>query len=148
MNDVVKGFRKIICLSFPPEVSNRPVVCNLGRLYDLSFNILKAEIGPRQEGALTIEVTGLEDDYRKGLEYLKESGVRITPVAQKIFRDEEACTHCGTCTALCPTRALAVDPATRRVLFDIEKCTACGMCTHICPAKAMHVEVENNGLIR
>lgn len=146
MNDVVKGFRKIIYLSFPPEVSSRPVVCNLARLFDLSFNILKAEISPRQEGAMTLEISGLEEAYRKGVDYLKESGVRITPVAQKIFRDEDACMHCGLCTALCPTGALSVDPATRRIVFDIDKCSACGMCTRTCPVRAMTVDLENNGL--
>lgn len=145
MKEIVKGFRKIVYLTFPPDVSGRPVVCNLGKLYDLSFNILKADIGPRQEGTMTLEISGLEEDFHKGVGYLKESGVRITPVAHKIFRDEDSCVHCGLCTAMCPTKALVVDKGTRAVIFDVDKCSACGMCTRICPVRAMTLDLDDNG---
>ncbi|MBI5519879.1 MAG: 4Fe-4S binding protein [Desulfovibrio sp.] len=146
MTEEGNGFRKIIYLSFPPETSGRPVVCNLARLFDLSFNILKADISPRHEGSLTLEVTGREENYRKGLSYLKENGVKLTPASQKVTRDEDACMHCGLCTSLCRTRALAVDLASRRVVFDVEKCSACGMCTRVCPVRAMLVDMDDNDL--
>jgi len=143
MTDEVPGFRKIIYLSFPPETCGRPVVCNLAMLHNLSFNILKADISPRHEGSLTLEVSGREDDYRKGLSYLKENGVKITPASQKVFRDEELCMHCGVCTSLCRTKALSVDMTTRRVVFDVERCSACGMCTRVCPVHAMIVDMDD-----
>jgi ferredoxin len=144
MKEIVKGFRKIVYLSFPPEVSGRPVVCNLTRLFDLSFNILKADISPRHEGTMTLEVSGLEEDFHKGIGYLKENGIRITPVAHKIFRNEESCIHCGVCTAMCPTDALSLDPGTRLVVFDVDKCSACGMCTRVCPVKAMTLDLKDD----
>ncbi|ADU62725.1 MAG: 4Fe-4S binding protein [Pseudodesulfovibrio sp.] len=144
MKELVKGFRKIVYLSFPPEVSGRPVVCNLTRLFDLSFNILKADISPRHEGTMTLEVSGLEEDFHKGIGYLKENGIRITPVAHKIFRNEESCIHCGVCTAMCPTDALLLDPGTRLVVFDVDKCSACGMCTRVCPVKAMTLDLKDD----
>ncbi len=146
MNEVIKGFRKIVYLTFPPTVSGRPVVCNLAKLFDLSFNILKADISPRQHGAMTLEISGLEDQFEQGISYLKEAGVRITPVAQKIFRDEDECIHCGACTALCPTGSLFLNHATRLVEFDVEKCSACGLCTRVCPVKAMTVDLDENGM--
>lgn len=146
MTEEANGFRKIIYLSFPPEASGRPVVCNLALLFNLSFNILKADISPRHEGSLTLEITGREENYRKGLTYLKENGVKITPASQKVFRDEDACMHCGLCTSLCRTKALSVDLATRKVLFDVEKCSACGMCTRVCPVRAMIVDMDENDL--
>lgn len=145
MKEVVKGFRKIVYLSFPPEVSGRPVVCNLTRLFDLSFNILKADISPRHEGAMTLELTGLEEDFHKGIGYLKENGIRITPVAHKIFRNEDSCIHCGLCTAMCPTDALVLEKSDKTVVFDVEKCSACGMCTRVCPVKAMTLDLDSNG---
>lgn len=145
MSDVVKGYRKIVYLTFPPEVSSRPVVCNLARLFDLSFNILKAEISPRHEGAMTLEISGMEEDFEKGVHYLKESGVRIVPVAQRIFRNEDSCVHCGLCTAICPTKALYVRNVTRKVDFLVDKCSACGMCTRICPVRAMRVDLDDDG---
>jgi L-aspartate semialdehyde sulfurtransferase ferredoxin len=146
MTEEVPGFRKIIYLSFPPETCGRPVVCNLALLFKLSFNILKADISPRHEGSLTLEVTGSEENYRKGLSYLKENGVRITPASQKVSRDEDACMHCGLCTSLCRTKALCVDLESRKVIFDVEKCSACGMCTRVCPVRAMIVDMNENDL--
>lgn len=144
MKEVIKGFRKIVYLSFPPEASGRPVVCNLTRLFDLNFNILKADISSRHVGSMTLELSGLEEDFHKGIKYLKESGVRITPVAHKIFRNEESCIHCGLCTAMCPTDALILEMSDRTVIFDVEKCSACGMCTRVCPVKAMTLDLEDN----
>lgn len=146
MQDVVKAHRKIIYLKFPPERSGRPVVCNLTRLYDLTFNILQASIGPRMEGRMTLEMTGTRENYKKGIDYLKEQGVVVENVAQKITRDEEKCIDCGMCTAMCPTQALHIDPIKRTICFDSEICTACGMCTRVCPVDAMNVSLEDNGI--
>ncbi|SNR62701.1 4Fe-4S dicluster domain-containing protein [Humidesulfovibrio mexicanus] len=140
------GFSKIIYLSFPPETSGRPVVCNLAMLFDLRFNILKADISPRHEGSLTLEVSGREENYQKGLSYLKENGVKITPASQKVSRDEDACMHCGLCTSLCRTKALSVDLTTRKVLFDVDRCSACGICTRVCPVRAMIVDMNDDDL--
>ncbi len=137
------AYSKIIYLTFPPMVSGRPVVCNLVKLYNLSFNILKADINPRQQGAMTLELTGQEDQFEQGINYLKEAGIRITPVAQKIFRNEEECIHCGLCTSLCPTAALSLAPQSRTVTFDVDKCSACGICTRICPVKAMSIDLDD-----
>ncbi len=145
MNQVIKGFRKIVYLSFPPDVSGRPVVCNLTRLFDLSFNILKADISPRHEGAMTLELSGLEEDFHKGIGYLKENGIRITPVAHKIFRNEESCIHCGLCTAMCPTEALVLEKSNKTVVFDVDKCSAYGMCTRVCTVKDKTIELDDNG---
>ena len=135
--------KETIYLTFPPEVSNQPVVCNLARTYGLSFNILKARISPKQEGLMTLEIIGEREKCKEGLRYLREQGVNISPVAQKIRRNENSCVHCGLCTALCPTRALRMDVQTREVLFLREKCSACGLCTSLCPVKAMVLETEN-----
>jgi ferredoxin len=141
----MKNYSRIISLSFPPVVSGKPVICNLAKRFDLTFNILKARINPRHEGHMVLELSGKEEDYNQGITYLQEHEIRVTPVAQQISRDEESCLHCGVCTALCPTGALHLDPETRRIEFDRDKCTACGQCTRICPVHAMHVEVEDNG---
>ncbi|HDQ40166.1 MAG TPA: 4Fe-4S dicluster domain-containing protein [Desulfonatronum sp.] len=135
--------KETIYLSFPPGVSNKPVVCNLARSFDLTFNILKARISPKQEGHMTIEISGSRENLRHGLQYLRKQGVQITPIAQKISRQEDSCIHCGLCTSLCPTQALRMDVQSRTVLFIREKCSACGLCTSLCPVRAMVLEVEN-----
>ncbi|MFW5487534.1 MAG: NIL domain-containing protein [Desulfovibrio sp.] len=143
MSEVAKSFKKMVYLSFPYDVSKHPVVCDLTRKFDLVFNILKAHITPRQEGFMTLEITGTEDNYLKGVEYLKSRGISVTPVSQKVARTEDACIHCGVCTTICPTNSLRVDPATQRVEFDMDTCSGCGMCVKVCPVKAMEIDLEN-----
>jgi ferredoxin len=138
--------RKIVHLSFSPETSGKPVVCNIIKLFDLCFNILKAQINPREVGEMILEIHGLEPAVRDGLEYLKEHGVKVTPVAQKVRKDEDVCMHCGVCTALCRPRALEIDRKTWKVRFDSEKCVACGLCVKVCPVKAMETQLENGVL--
>jgi ferredoxin len=138
-----KNFSKIIHLSFPSSVSGRPVICNLGKIYNLSFNILKADINPRLEGSMTLEIIGLEEDYHKGLNYLKENGIRLIPVAQKVARNEESCMHCGVCLTMCPTGALSLEKETRMIIFNPDSCTACGLCTKVCPVKAMEIDPQD-----
>lgn len=135
--------RKVVYLTFPPEASNRPVVCDLARTYQLCFSILKAQINPRHEGQMTLELSGDKTAFEQGLAYLKEQGIGVVPAGQRISRDEASCIHCGVCTALCPTNALKLDIATRLVCFDTETCSACGMCTKVCPVKAMELLFEN-----
>jgi len=142
LNNTVPTVRKLIYLSFPHSISGQPVVCNLTRIYNLSFNILRAQITPRQEGFMTLEIIGSEEDCSRGIDYLKQQGIKISSIAQYVSRDEDSCTHCGMCTAICPTRALALDLKTRRVVFHADKCSACGLCTRICPVRAMSLDVD------
>ena len=136
-------YRKVVYLTFPSEASNKPVVCDLARVYALGFSILKAQITPRHEGQMTIEITGAREAYERGMAYLKEQGIGVAPAAQRISRDEESCIHCGVCTALCTTKALSLNIETRRVEFDAETCSSCGMCTKVCPVAAMEMLLEN-----
>jgi L-aspartate semialdehyde sulfurtransferase ferredoxin len=138
-----KTQRRVVYLTFPPEASGNPLVCDLAGVYKLRFSILKAQITPRQEGQMTIEISGQADAFEEGLGYLKEHGVVVVPAAQRVSRDEASCIHCGVCTALCPTKALSLDRQTRLVSFDAEACSACGMCTKVCPVRAMDILVEN-----
>jgi L-aspartate semialdehyde sulfurtransferase ferredoxin len=138
--------KKVVYLTFPTEASNKPLVCDLARLYQLSFSILKAQITPRQEGQMTIEIAGSKEAYEQSVAYLKEHGIGVAPVAQRISRDEQSCIHCGVCTALCPTKALMLNLETRLVEFNSEACSACGMCTKVCPVKAMEMLLENGSM--
>ena len=131
---------KKIVLHFSKEIWDQPVVCNLGKEYDLTFNILKAEVTPREEGLVVLELTGTESQYRKGVKYLREQGVRIQPLSKDVVRDEEKCTHCGACLAVCPTEALTVDRTTWEVIFDPQKCIGCELCLPACPPRAMEIE--------
>jgi ferredoxin len=139
-----KEYSKIIVLHFSPETSRLPMMYNLAKRFDLTFNILKARINPKEEGHMVLELSGTEADYKKGISYLQEHGVSVQEVAQSISRDEESCLHCGLCTSLCIAKALRLDLETRLVIFESSRCTACGQCTRICPVNAMHVEINGD----
>ncbi len=131
--------RHKVVLHFPHEQVDKPIVSKLVRDYNLDFNILKASITPREEGLLVLEITGEEADYDRGMDYIRGCGVSVQPLSQDIRRNEERCTHCGACLAVCPTDALSADRATMEVRFDDRECVACELCVKVCPPRAMEI---------
>ena len=132
-------YTRILVLRFPPEITDKPLVCSLSREFDLCFNILKAEILPGQEGIMVLELSGHKRMVQEGLKYLKAQGVKVKSVAQEIRRNDEVCIQCGACTGVCPTRALEMDPETMEVAFDPRLCKGCELCVIVCPVKAMEI---------
>ena len=130
---------KRIVLHFPKRLVDRPIVSRLVKDYDLDFNILKASVTPEEEGLLVLEMTGKQDDYDRGIEYLTKAGVKIQSLSQDVTRNEERCTHCGSCVTVCPADAFQLELSTRKVLFQNEKCIACGLCIKTCPPRAMEL---------
>ncbi len=137
-------YAKMIVLRFPREVVDKPIVTNLVRNYNLTFNILKATIFPRKEGLMVMELRGNKKDYDKGIEYLQRLGVKVDTIAQDVRRDEEICYQCGACTAVCPTGALEIERPSMRVVFNSNKCSACELCVKACPTRAMTVSFNRN----
>ena len=130
-----------IVLHFPKALVDQPIIYRLARDFDLEFNILKASVTPKEEGLLVLELTGEEEDYKRGIQYLTEAGVRIQSLSQNVIRDEERCTHCGACLTICPASAFSVEPSTRLVSFSDTKCLACGLCIKACPFRAMEMRL-------
>ena len=133
---------RILVLRFPRDIVAKPIITYLVRDYRLTFNILKAQIYPRKEGMVVMELSGDPDDYEKGIRYLQEAGVVVEPVAQGIWRDDEKCYQCGACTAVCPTGALRIKRPDMDVLFESERCSACELCVKTCPSRAMIVTFD------
>jgi ferredoxin len=130
---------KRIVLHFPHRLVNQPIVYKLVKEYNLQFNILKAYVTQQEEGLMVIELTGKEENFNRGIEYLQSSGVKIQPLSQDVIRNEAKCTDCGVCVPICPSGALAIDPLTRKVHFYDNKCIACELCVKTCPTRAMEV---------
>ena len=117
-------YSKMLVLRFPKDIVNEPIIANLVRDYDLTFNILKAT------------------DYNRGIRYLERRGVIVDTVAQDIQRDMDKCFECGACTAVCPTGALHIERPSMHVLFNPEKCSGCELCVNTCPVRAMIVSID------
>jgi len=128
---------KKIILRFGKDISDKPIIYNLVKNYDLVINIIKANVNPKKEGTLVLELTG--EKYNEGLEYLKSQGVRVQPLAEEVFRSEDKCTNCGICTDICPTGALYMKRPSMEVMFNSDNCIVCQICLQICPYKAMEV---------
>ena len=134
----------MLALRFPPSVVNEPIVCNLVKKFDLTFNILKVTIYPRREGLVVMELSGHRKNFQDGVRYLKNLGMKVESIGQDVKRDEEKCYQCGACTAVCPTGALHIKRPEMEVLFDADKCSGCELCVVVCPARAMEVRFNRS----
>ncbi len=127
-----------VVLNFSPDAANLPITYNLISKHKLMVNILRAEID-EIGGKMVIELLGKANEIRRGIDYLKANGVGVRPIKEGVRRDDDACTHCGMCVSICPTKALTIDLRTGKVLFTEEKCVACGVCIDACPPRAMEI---------
>ena len=134
-------YSKKIVIRYTPDIVQQPVICQLVKQFDLAFNILKARIFPRREGVIVLELSGLKENFDRGIHYLIEMGLRGEPLSKSVSQNVERCVHCGACTAFCPTGALSFEPETLKVLFDPESCNGCELCVSACPVRAMEINL-------
>lgn len=132
--------KKRIVLHFPPKLIDKPITYHLVKDFNLVFNILQAKIMPNEEGLMVMELSGDDKNYGKGLRFLHSQGIKAQELKKDVKRNDERCTHCGVCVAICPTGALSTDKKTMRVIFDSSKCIACEICVPACPPRAMVVK--------
>lgn len=83
--------KKRVVLTFPPELTEKPITYHLVKDFDLAINILRAKITPGEEGKLVLELSnGSEEMIKKGLDFLVQQGwgwkrsVRRSPSPMKI----------------------------------------------------------------
>jgi len=126
-------YSKILILRFPKTMVQKPIVCYLVKDYDLTFNILNATVLPRKEGVMVLELSGTRKNFREGVKYLKTEGVYVQNASQEVKHDNKKCTHCGACTAVCPTGALSIQRPEMNIVFDQKKCSVCELCVPACP---------------
>ena len=131
--------KKRIILRFKRRTIDKPIVYRLAKDFDLVYNILRANVSPRAESMMVMEIEGDEERFREGMEYLRGFDVSVEPIGQDISRNEERCVHCGLCASVCAPGALDIDRESMRVQFDYDRCVACELCVKVCPVKAMHV---------
>ena len=68
-----------VTLTFPPDMVREPVIYTVAKTYQLVPNIRKARV-TETSGEATLDLTGAEDDLKRGIEYLTKLGVKVKPM--------------------------------------------------------------------
>ena len=131
--------RKVV-LTFPANLSEIPLTYHLVKDFDLSINILKGKITPGEEGKLILEISnGSDDRIQAGIDFMIEKGVIVESVSKEIILKESECIHCGSCTAVCRSKALSIAEPEWKLCFDKEQCIVCELCVKACPMQIIQV---------
>ena len=104
--------------SFPASLVEEPLTYSLVKDFDLSVNILRAKVMPRESGRMVVELKGDAEKMEQAFEYLKSHGVTLDTLVQEMRYWPDRCVQCTACTAICPTGALSANPETRELIFD------------------------------
>ncbi len=119
---------------FQPRITNEPVISNLIRQTTLEVNILRAGIDAHKGGFMVVELSGMHDSVEQGIRFLRQRQVEVDRISFRIAHDADSCVHCGACTAVCFSGALAMN-GDSHLKFSPDKCIACGLCLKACPMK-------------
>lgn len=66
-------------LEYPPSLLSRPVIQELIRRFDLSVNILQAQI-TLEEGWIAVRLSGEEAEIQRAVNWLRAEGLGVLPV--------------------------------------------------------------------
>ena len=66
-------------LTFNEETNRKPLICEMGRKFDLVFNIRNASVTPTI-GIIALELDGDRDEIKKAVAWLEANDVQVEPV--------------------------------------------------------------------
>jgi L-aspartate semialdehyde sulfurtransferase ferredoxin len=66
-------------LTYPVTLITRPLIWELGKKFDVSFNIRQASVA-EEMGLVSLELQGERDEIKKAIAWLEEIGVQVEPV--------------------------------------------------------------------
>lgn len=68
-----------VTFTFKAELIQRPVIYELGKKFEITTNVRRAEVGP-ENGWVVLELEGTLDEIDRGLEWVAELGVDVSPL--------------------------------------------------------------------
>ncbi|MCH8190167.1 MAG: NIL domain-containing protein [Chloroflexi bacterium] len=71
--------KRRVKFSFPTDLVQEPIIFQLGKDYNVVTNIRRAEVTDVQ-GWVVMELEGNDDDIDRGLDWVRDRGVRVDPV--------------------------------------------------------------------
>lgn len=75
--------KRIIKLTFPPDLVKEPLVFQMAKKFDIMPNIRRAKV-TEHTGEMVLELEGKEGDLDNGVAFLKKAGVIVEPVVGNI----------------------------------------------------------------
>ena len=69
--------------TFVQELIKEPIIWKLAKQFDVVTNIRRADVTD-DRGWVILELEGERDDLERGLDWVREQGVRIDPVYEDI----------------------------------------------------------------
>jgi len=131
-----------ILIRFSEEQVKQPIASQIIIKYKVPMAILSAHINSKG-GEILAEIP--DEQQEKIVKAFREKGVTVS-VPQLIEVDSQKCFSCGSCVALCPVEAIAIEEDST-VKFAKEKClgSTCGICVDACPARAIQSIKQSNG---
>ncbi len=120
-------------LRFSTSIVNKSVISDIMKLFDIDFNILKADITPRG-GKMLVEIDGPQAS--ESISYMEDKGIEVTPILKVVKKDTDKCLECGACVSLCPVEAISILDDWD-IDIDNQKCIGCGFCISSCPTQAI-----------
>lgn len=82
MDDIEDLMKLKVELIFPGELKDEPIICNLGRDYNIVFSIVEASFSS-EIGYATLVLKGQESDLHKAFEYLRSREVTINQISER-----------------------------------------------------------------
>ena len=68
-----------VTFTFKTDLIQRPVIYELGKKFDIVTNIRRAEVG-QDNGWVVLELEGTLDEIDRGLAWVVELGVAVSPL--------------------------------------------------------------------
>jgi ABC-type methionine transport system ATPase subunit len=69
-------------VTFPKELKDEPIICNLCKKFDIVLNIIEASFSTEIGWAILV-LGGEDEELKKAFTYLKDRGVEIGNIQQK-----------------------------------------------------------------
>ena len=72
--------KRRVMFTFPTELIQEPIICNLGRRFDVVTNVRRVDVA-EDKGWVVLELEGgEEEDIEQGIAWVGSKGVRVDPV--------------------------------------------------------------------
>ena len=109
--------------------------CNYGIIdtYAMGGMLDKEFFGEDMPVKIKFAVTGCPNACAKP----QENDLGVMGILRPVINTQE-CTGCGTCTFMCPEKAIVIEDDKAKIIWD--KCNLCGACVGACPTDLISEE--------